>query len=303
MELSTLQLFVEIVRSGSFAAVARVRGVDPSSVSRAIAALEKDLGLRLFQRTTRRLAPTEAGMRYFHRVEPLLEEFERARLSAAEAAQQPRGVLRITAPVSFTQLHLVPLLPEWARRYPELNLELLSTNAIVDLLEQRVDVAVRLGALPDSSLVGRRLRSMDYVVCASPDYLQRHGEPQAPADLRHHECLRFPVPAYGARWRFRCRDGDIEGVPVAGRFVIANGLALRDCAVAGLGVALLPRWNVAREIDDGRLRALLDDYQATASQFDIAAWIVYPSRSYLPLKVRVFVDFLMEKLGRNEITA
>lgn len=288
MDVELLRTFVEVMRRGSFAAVARDRNSDPSSISRSIAALETELGARLFNRTTRQLSPTEAAVGYFDRIEPLLVELERAGLAAADSGDEPRGTLRITAPVTFAQVNLVPFLPEFARRYPALSFELLLTDQLLDLVEQRVDLAVRLGKLADSSLIAHRLCDMVYAVCASPDYLRRHGRPASPAELEDHECLRYPVPGYGARWRFRQGEGPVSEVPIRGRVVVSNGVALRQCAVAGMGILMLPRWNVAEELRTGALVELFAEYRATASEFDTAAWLLYPSRSYLPLKVRAY---------------
>jgi DNA-binding transcriptional LysR family regulator len=295
MEIETLRTFVDVMRRRSFAAVARDRNVDPSSVSRTVVRLEEHLGVRLFNRTTRQLSPTEAAMAYFDRVEPMIEELERAALAAIDSGETPRGTLRLSASVTFAQMNLVPLLPEFARHFPELNLDLVLTDKLLDLVEERIDLSVRLGRLAESSLIANRLCDMVYVVCASPEYLRRKGRPKTPTDLAHHDCLRYPVQGYGARWRFQGSDGPVFEVPVSGRVVATNGVALRQCAVGGMGILMLPRWNVAEELRSGALVELFLEFRATASEFDTAAWIVYPSRSYLPLKVRVFADFLKEK--------
>lgn len=290
-----LRTFVDVMQHGSFAAVARQHNVDPSSVSRTIGALESVLGVRLFHRTTRRLSPTEAALAYVEEVAPIIVQLDRAALVAADSRDTPRGTLRITAAVSFAQINLVPLLPELAKRYPDLEFELLLTDKSLDLVEERIDIAVRLGQLAESSLIAHRLCDMIYMVAASPEYLRRRGRPKTPAELEHHECLRYPVPGYGARWRFRAETGLITEVSVHGRVVAANGVALRQCAVAGMGLIMLPRWNLADELRRGTLVAVLPEYQATMSEFDTAAWMLYPSRSYLPLKVRVFADYLKDK--------
>lgn len=300
MELQTLQLLTEVVRRGSFAAVARDRNIAPSSVSRAIAGLEDELGARLLSRSTRRLELTEAGARYIERLGPLLDELDQANLMVRDAAERPAGLLRISAPVTFGQLVLVDLLPALAERHPDLDFELRLESALVDLVGERIDVAVRLGRMAESSLVARRLCAMRYAVCASPAYLERAGTPRAPADLAAHQCLRFPVPGQPARWRFRDRnDGAIAEVAVSGRVIATNGIALRALAAAGMGVVMLPRWNVAGELRSGRLVELLGGFEGTTSEFDLAAWAVYPSRAYLPLKVRAFVDHLSMSLSEN----
>ncbi len=295
MDVANLQIFVDVMRRGSFAAVARDRGVSPSSISRAIAALEAELGARLFQRSTRRIEATEAGQLYFARIEPVVDELERARTMAVDISDQPRGRLRITAPVSFGQLAIVPFLPELAAQYPDLSFELILSDSIDDLLAEHFDIALRLGPLQDSAFVASRLCDMRFVVCASPAYLDRQGAPQSLADMAGHDCLVFPMSGFDSRWRFRDAQGCITDVAVQARCAISNAQALKQCALAGMGLTLLPRWIVWRELQDGSLRSVLPDYDVSATDFDAAAWLLYPSRRYLPLKVRVFVDFLKEK--------
>ena len=296
MELSSLQIFAEVMRRGSFAAVARARDVSPSAISRSIAALEAELGLRLFQRTTRRLAPTEAGALYFARIEPLVGELEQARQAAADVREEPSGTLRVTASVAFGQTCLVPLLPELHRRHPGLALELLLTDGNLDLIAERIDVALRLGPRSDSRLIGLRLFETRYRVCASPDYLARAGAVATPEALRDRPCLVFALPGYRSRWIFRDSAGRQSEVPIEGRFVISSALALRDCALNGLGPALLADWLIDGDIAAGKLVDLFPEHRVTATDFETAAWLLYPSRAYLPLKVRALIDFLRETL-------
>ncbi|MEM9768810.1 MAG: LysR family transcriptional regulator [Cyanobacteria bacterium P01_D01_bin.71] len=294
MDISALQIFVEVMRQGSFAAVARDRTVDPSQVSRTIASLEKELGIRLFQRTTRRLSPTEAGTAYFERIAPLVAEMQQAIAIATDLSEQPQGTLRVTASVSFGQRCLVPLLPHFRQQYPELAIDLLLTDAVLDLLAERIDVAIRLGLLADSSLIAQRLMPTHYRVCASPQYLAQRGHPQQPQNLAQHECLRFPLAGFRSRWLFRHDQGQLSEVPIQGRVVISNALALQQCAMAGLGLALLPNWLIDRELASGELVDVFPDYQVAATEFNTAAWLVCPSRAYMPLKVKVFLEFLKQ---------
>lgn len=299
MDTSVLQMFVEVVRQGSFAAVARERNIDPSSVSRAIAALESELGIRLFQRTTRQLSPTEAGMAYFERVEPLVEEMERAIAVAKDISGQPKGVLRVTASVSFGLKCIVPLLPQFTAKYPELTVDLLLTDTVVDLFAEKIDVAVRLGKLADSSLIAQQLMLTSYAVCASPKYLQQWGKPQTPTEVEQHNCLLFPLPGFRTRWIFRDREGNIQEISVRGRTIISNAIALQQCAIAGMGLALLPNWLIDEDIDAGRLVKLFPDYEVTATDFHPGAWLVYPSRAYVPLKVQAFAEELKIFVKKN----
>ncbi|MBW4471548.1 MAG: LysR family transcriptional regulator [Stenomitos rutilans HA7619-LM2] len=294
MELSVLQTFVDVVKQGSFAAVARERNVDPSSVSRAIAGLEEELGIRLLQRTTRQLSPTEAGMAYFQRIEPLVEEMQQAIDVAADMSGQPKGTLRITASVSFGLKRVVPLLPDFRSMYPDLTVDLLLTDTNVDLFTERIDLAIRLGLLADSTLVAQQLMKTRYFVCASPQYLQQWGHPKNPGDIEQHHCLLFPLAGFRSRWRFKHSDQEETEVFVQGHTMISNAIALQQCAIAGMGLALLPDWLIESDLGDGRLVNVFPSYDVTATEFDTAAWLVYPSRAYVPLKVRVFIDFLKQ---------
>ncbi|WP_300295154.1 LysR family transcriptional regulator [Ferrovibrio sp.] len=297
MDLDSLVIFIEVLRRGSFVAVARDRNVAPSSISRAISALEEQLGSRLLQRTTRRVAPTEAGMAYFERIEPVVEEMLRANQSLAEDAGQPRGSLRITTSVSFGHEKIVPLLPGFAARYPSLKLDVLLSDNVIDLVAERIDVAIRLGQLPDSRLVAHRLIATRYRVCASPAYLERHGLPRLPRELAGHNCILFPLPGFRSRWVFRNRKGELVRVPVAGNAMLSSASSIHRCAMAGMGVALLPDWLVAADIAAGRLTDLFPRLDVTATDFDTAVWAVYPSRAYMPQKTRVFIDYVKATLA------
>ena len=301
MDLSELQIFVEVMRNGSFAAVARERNIDPSSVSRTVAGLESELGIRLFQRTTRKLSPTEAGMTYFERIEPLIEEMQEAADIAKDISGHPKGTIRVTCSVSFGIKCIVPLLPEFERKYPELTVDLLLTDSIVDLFSERIDVAIRLGQPTDSTLIMQKLMETRYSVCASPDYLKRCGQPQIPKDIEEHNCLLFPLIGFKTRWIFKDKAGNIEEIPVRGNTIISNAITLQQCAVSGMGLTLLPHWLIDEDVAKGNLVKLFPDYQVTATDFNTAAWLLYPSRAYIPLKVRVFVEelrkhILMDKL-------
>ena len=294
--LETLQTFVDVVRQGSFAAVARSRNLDPSSVSRAIAMLEKELGIRLFQRTTRQLSLTEAGGVYYEQIVPLLAGMDSAIAAAKEVSSQPTGTLRITASVSFGIVCIVPHLPTFEALYPDLSVELLLTDSVLDLVNERIDIAIRLGQMADSTLIAQRLMPTEYFVCASPEYLEREGHPSEPRMLSDRECLCFPLEGFRSRWRFRDSDGEIEEVLVSGRTVISSAIALRDCAVAGMGLSLLPNWIVRSHLSAGKLINVFPNHAVTATTFETAAWFVYPSKKHLPLKVKVLMDFLKEKL-------
>lgn len=293
MDTKHLEIFVEVLRNESLAATARRRGMDPSAVSRIISGLEDELGVRLLQRTTRRIAPTEAGVRFFAQLEPLLEELDKARALTVETSSIASGELRIAAPVSFGQRNLVPLLPEFARQFPKLVLDLVLTDNPIDLITERIDVAIRLGPLSETGLVAVQLAPMIGRVCASPAYVEAHGRPRTPEDLKNHDCLLLDMPGFGPAWRV-CRPGQ-SATPVCVRGVLksSNAIALVTCALAGMGITLQATWLVGRELGNGRLLDLFPDYEATAATFpNPAMWILYPSRRYVPEKVRKFVDFV-----------
>ncbi|MBE9003997.1 LysR family transcriptional regulator [Fortiea sp. LEGE XX443] len=297
MDLSVLQIFVEVMRQGSFASAARDRNIDPSSISRAIASLESELGVRLFQRTTRQLSPTEAGIAYFERVEPLVEEMQQAINLVADIAGHPKGTLRVTASVSFGLKCIVPLLSQFDTMYPELTVDLLLTDAVVDLLAERIDVAICLGILADSTLIAQQLMVTRYSVCASPGYLKRWSQPKRPTDLAQHNCLLFPLSGFRSRWIFKDVNGEISETSVHGRTIISSAIALQECAIAGMGLALLPHWLIGEDLYTGKLVNVFPDYEVTATNFNTAAWLVYPSRAYVALKVRVFIDFLKQHIS------
>ena len=296
MDTDSMRLFVEVARRGNFAAVARDRDVDPSSVSRAVALLEDELGVRLFQRTTRRVMLTEAGEIYLARVSALVDELDYARDEARGASAGPAGTLRLTASVAFGYTCLVPLLPEFRQRFPGVKLELLLTDAVLDLVAERVDLAVRLGRRFDADFIATKLFDTQYRVCASPAYLKGKKAPKSPEELQQHSCLLFALPDFRSRWLFRDRKGAVQEVPVHGDVTILNALALRACALAGMGPVLLANWLIDEDIKKGRLIDLFPKYRVTATEFDTAIWLLYPSRSHLPNKVRVMIDFLKQHL-------
>jgi DNA-binding transcriptional LysR family regulator len=297
MDMQAVELFAAVARRGSFAGVAKDRNVDPSSISRAIADLETELGLRLFQRTTRSMTLTEAGDLYLARVEPLIEELARAREAASQVTGAPRGLLRLTASVTFGQRRIVPLLPVFRARYPDLELECVFTDANVDLVADRIDLAVRLAPVIEGDVIAAKLMDTRYRVIAAPGYLAAQPPLAKPSDLSAHKVLLFNLRSYRTRWLFRHPDGREESVSISGDLTLSPAGSLLTAALAGMGPALLPDWLVDESIATGELIDVFPDHAATATTFDTAAWLVYPSRAYLPNKVRVMVDFLREKLS------
>lgn len=297
MDLAELELFGEVARLGSFAAVARRRETDPSSVSRAVAALEAELGTRLFHRTTRSMALTEAGERFARRVEVLLEDFSAARAEALNATDVASGVIRLTASVGFAQVCVVPLLPELCARHEGLDVDLVATDANLDLSAEGIDLAIRLAPRPEGNYVASMLRPTRYHVVASPAFAERHA-PKQPTELERMPALVFPLAGFRSRWLFRNRAGRTTEVHVQGRVQTSSSIALRDLARRGVGTALLGDWLVEDDLARGELVDLFPHHEVTATQFETAAWLLYPSRRFLPAKTRVVIDFLRERLGR-----
>ena len=294
MNTEDLSLLLDVARRGSFAAVARDRGVDPSSVSRTIAEVEAKLGIRLFQRSTRRMSLTEAGDIYVSQIEPLIAEFERARDMAARAVGAPSGLLRLTASETFGYRRIVPLLNAFRARYPLLQVEGLFTDANLDLFAERIDLAVRLAPAVEGNLIVSKLMDVQYRVVASPAYLAAHGPIREPEDIAGHEVLLFTLRAFRSRWVFRDAGGAEREVRIHGSVTLSPAGSVRIAALNGLGPALLPDWLVDEDVARGGLVNLFPAWRVAATSFNTAAWLVYPSRSYLPNKVRVAIDFLRE---------
>lgn len=299
MDIQQLRTFAEVVHLGSFAAAARRLGLAPSVVTRSVAALEESLGVRLMHRTTRKLSLTDAGAAYCEQVREVLERLDRAADEARATSGEVRGTVRVTTSVAFGQTVLVPLLPALHESHPGLEIELLLNDAVVDLVAERVDLAVRLGPPLDSSLIGAQLATVRYRVVASKAYMARHGRPRVPADLADCACLRLPLPGYRNHWRFRDGAGALQSVDVKGWLVLSTALALHRATLDGLGPALLPDWLVDGDVSAGRLVDLFPEHEVTAAQFDSAVWLLYASRTWLPRRVRAVVDFLKAHVGRE----
>jgi DNA-binding transcriptional LysR family regulator len=296
MDTEHLEMFVEIVQRGSFVAAARHLDIDPAAVTRAVTALEKDLGVRLLERTTRQLVLTEAGKRYHENACKLLQDLKHAADEARDLTSDPSGIVRVTTSVTYGYAVILPLLSALRQAYPALEIDLLLSDAIVDLVAERVDVALRLRQETDTSLVGTRLTKIRYYVCVSPGYLKQHGRPDKPLELGERDCLRCSLRGYRTQWKFRDREGAVQAVNVDGWLVVSNSLALHRAATDGHGPALLPNWLVASDLASGRLIDLFPDHEATPTDFDNAVWLLYTSRSYVPRRVRAFVEFIKQHM-------
>lgn len=299
MNFADLTLIQDVARHGSFAAVARQRDVDPSSIGRIIAAIEEELGFRLFARTTRRMEVTEAGALYLSRIGPLSEELERAVDECRAMQVEPRGTLRISASATFGQRFIVPRLSAFREAYPAVSVEGIFSDSTIDLVSERVDLAIRLAPSIDGDYVVSKLMDTRYSVVAAPSYLRQAAPLERPEDLAHHRAILFPYRDYRSRWTFRGADGTVTEQNVEGDLILSPAGAIRDAALAGLGPALLPDWLISDDVDQGALQTCITGWNVTATTFDTAAWLIYPSRSFLPAKVRAMIEFLRGSMGKG----
>ena len=297
MDIEAIRLSIAVARLGSFAAAARQFDVDPSAVTRAVAALERELDVRLFNRTTRRVSPTQAGSAWLARVEGALDEIVRAGDDARQSRGTIGGRVRLGATIAFGTHCLLPLMADYRRALPAIELELALADVVDDLVDANLDLALRHGPQIHQDVIATRLMTTRYRVVASPQLFDGRAAPPTPDALGDLDCLLQDLPQYRSRWLFRDAAGANLSVAVQGRLVISSPLALREAAIAGLGPALLADWLVADDLASGRLVDLFPQYQATATDFDTAVWLVYSSRAYLPARTRATIDFLRANLG------
>lgn len=291
-DLEDLRAFVEVVAAGGFSRAAAKLGVSKSMVSRRVAALEADVGVRLLSRSTRGISPTEAGLELSKRAGQILAQLDEAFDAVAGRDNVIAGTLRLAAPLSFGIAHLASALAEFAVREPQLQLDVTYSDRFVDLVREGFDAAVRIGALKDSSLIARRLAPMRTAIVASPLYLARRGVPQRPRDLTGHDALIYTGTATPDIWQFRSGTRTFA-VRVQGRYRADNGEALREAAIAGLGICQLPTWLIAADVSRGTLAEVLTSYDRPQS----GLYVVRPPGGAAPVKVRALVDFLAARFG------
>lgn len=287
-----MEVFSAVVASGSLSAAARALGLTPSAVSRVVARLEARLGVRLVVRTTRALALTPEGEAYHRSAQRILRDLDEAEREVAEQAA-PRGRLRVSAALAHGRLYVVPLLGEFLERYPGITVDISLTDTIIDLVEERADVAIRFGPLPDSALVARRLGESGRSIIASAAYLARHGTPRIPEDLLNHNCMGFNFRRAEPLWPFR-RDGRDYTLDLPGNIEANNGETLVQLAREGVGIARVGTFHVAEDIVSGRLVSLLDEFNPGDRE---AIHALFVGGATMPARVRVFIDYLAEKLG------
>ena len=287
--IEAMQTFVTVADLQGFAPAARKLGLSPPAVTRLIASLEERLGTRLLQRTTRKVALTDAGARYLERARRILADIEEAELAAESERTRPTGRLVVSAPVGFGRLHVSPVMSAYLKRYPDVSGELRLEDRVVNLVEDGVDLAVRIGQLPDSSLVARQVGDMRRIVVASPAYLKAHGEPKTPEAISAHQIIQFGVSALTADWRF-ARDGEELRINIAPRFTSNVADAAIQHAIEGGGLTRVLAYQAADAIRRGRLKVVLERFELPA----LPVQIVYPTSRLLSAKVRAFIDLVVE---------
>jgi len=286
-------IFVRVVELGSLSAAGRDMRLSAAVVSNRIARLEKDVGTRLLNRTTRHVSLTEEGSRYYDHCVVILNELEQAESAITSVNAEPRGPIKVTAPTVFGRLHVAPHVPRFLERHPQMQVRLHLTDALVDLVQERVDLAIRIAELTDSTSIVRTLAPNRRLIVASPDYLKKHPAPKEPEDLLDHNCLLLRFPGSKQfRWTVQGPDGPVT-LRVSGNMDSNSGEALRDWCIAGQGLALKSLWEIVDDLNDGRLVPVLTDFPPPSH----AIYAMYPHSQHVPPRVRAFIDFLAETYG------
>lgn len=291
-KLTSMNVFVRVAKAGSFAGGARELDISRAMATKHIMQLESSLGTRLFNRTTRSLSLTDVGASYLERCQQVLQDVEEMEAAVTHLQTEPRGVLKISAPPVIGATHITRAIAEFLKIHSDLTVDLILQSSPGDMIDEGIDIAIYLGALDDTSMVARKLASSSMIVCGSPDYLARHGIPEKPEDLLEHSCLVNWASAPRNKWHFKSDAGNVT-IAVTGRMQANVADALRLAAIEGLGLVMLASYVVSRDIEKGKLKAVLENY--TLPPLDIHA--VYPHRKYLSAKVRRFLEFLQDWLG------
>ncbi len=295
--LDGLKTVIAVVETGSFTAASERLGMSKALVSKYVGAVEDGLGVRLFNRSTRRLALTEAGDKYYQQALPLLEEFAQMVDSVTGEQSHPKGHLKVSVPVAFGGMTLSPLVPAFLKQYSDISLELQLTDHVIDMLEEGVDVVIRIGSVDDSNLIAKRILNLPLTLCASPDYLKQHGHPVKPQDISQHHCIIDSNFRIGNHWPLTATDsapdGSTETIEVNSRVAVNSPQAVKEIALAGGGIGMIPRFIVEAALQEGTLQEVLPGYQT----LEFGLFAIYPHRRYLSRKVRCFIDFLEKELA------
>jgi DNA-binding transcriptional LysR family regulator len=293
--LDGLKTVIAVVETHSFTAASERLGLSKALVSKYVGEVERQLGIRLFNRTTRRLALTDAGRLYYEQALTLLEQFSNMVDTVTGEQTSPRGVLRVSAPVTFGEMLLAPLLPEFSALYPDLQIEMVLTNGAMDMLEEGIDVRLRIGGVDDSNMIARHIVTYPLVLSAAPKYLLNHGVPTTPQEVSKHHCIVDSNFRIGKQWPTLSPEGESDIVSVHSNIAVNSPQAVREIAIAHGGIAMSPQFIVQDAIDDGRLVQLLPSY--TTLEFGLFA--IYPHRQYVARKVRCFIDFAIAAFSKT----
>ncbi|NQZ51223.1 MAG: LysR family transcriptional regulator [Moritella sp.] len=291
-DFSAIPVFVAVVEKGSFSSAADKLGMTKSAVSKRISVLEDNIGVRLFNRTTRSITLTEAGERFSDYARNAVVMANEGFAALHNLQGIPKGTLKINAPMTFTRLHIVPYIKEFLDLYPDVKVILSMDDRVVSLVEGGYDVGIRIGELESSSLISKKLADCKSVLCASPEYLKKHGTPSKPEDLSHHNCINYSLFQGGAEWTFY-KDSKKLKLEPKGNFIVNNSDAILEVLLNGLGICQMPTFIVAEHLKSQRLITCMDEYALPKH----AIYAVYPERKHLPEKVRVFIEFISHKLG------
>ncbi|AYO11069.1 LysR family transcriptional regulator [Vibrio campbellii] len=294
-QLSAMRAFVRVVQTGSFSATGREMNTSQTTISKKVAALEKKIGVKLLARSSRDHALTPAGAKYYQTCVDILGELDEAEAEARSEVASPQGTIRISAPVAFGRILLAPIMAEFFQRYPDIKVDLQLSDQHTDLISDGIDVAIRAKQLEDSTLIARHLFDNPMLVLAAPSYLQQHGEPKNPEDLKQHNCLVYSRMKDINVWRFT-KQNQKHAIAVNGNFQSDNGDVLLEVALTGMGIVILPIWMVEDHLKEGRLTQLMSDYTGQNLPFNA----VYLQSRYTPLKVRCLIDYLKEKLPNGD---
>ncbi|MDF2417972.1 LysR family transcriptional regulator [Acinetobacter beijerinckii] len=297
--LNEMATFVKVVETESFSETARQLGSTPSAVSRAIARLERALGTRLLHRTTRKLRLSESGQQVYERCVDMVNAAQAVMESSGQFHIEPQGIIRISVPKAVGHFMLHPHLPEFLALYPKIDIQLLLEDRYIDLIDDGVDLAIRITEQPPGGLMGRKLIDIDHLICATPEYLQKNGIPQHPHDLKQHQCIYLGEQANDSKWKFQQEQKSIT-VPVRGRYA-ANHTGVRlSAALKHLGIASLPYFVARHALEQGSLVQVLPDWHFKTN-YSGGAWLLYPPTRHVPPKLSVFIQYLAEKLAAEPI--
>ncbi|EKN4115351.1 LysR family transcriptional regulator [Yersinia enterocolitica] len=291
---SHIPIFIAVVDAGSFSGAAIKLNMTKSAVSKRISQFEDELGVRLLYRTTRSLSLTEAGLKYYDYARTALQLAKEGEDAITQMQDTPQGVLRISVPMAFGRLHISPLIPGFLSQNPGVEINMVMDDRVVNLVEGGFDMGIRIGQLADSAMIARPLSPCSSVLCASPAYLQRHGTPLLPNELREHNCLFYSYFLGGTEWIFNGKEGGSRFLP-KGNYQVNNSEALYDALLAGLGICQMPKFIVGPALADGRLLSILPNYLLPKHSI----YAIYPQRLHIPAKMRAFLDYLLVQFGAN----